>query len=48
MDRIVFLSIVISARDVKVDKEKAKIIKEWLTPTKTIEVTSFHSLTSFY
>ena len=48
MDKVVFLSYIVSAKGIEVDKEKVKAIKEWPTPKSITEVRSFHSLASFY
>ncbi|XP_048227841.1 uncharacterized protein LOC125369454 [Ricinus communis] len=37
-----------SAKEIEVDEEKVKAIKEWPIPTNTSEVRSFHGLASFY
>ncbi|KAJ9691528.1 hypothetical protein PVL29_013644 [Vitis rotundifolia] len=48
MDKVMFLGYVVSAKGIKVDKEKVKAIKEWPTPNSITEVRSFHGLASFY
>lgn len=47
MERVVFLGYVISAKEIEVDEEKIKSIKEWPTPKSVTEVRSFHGLASF-
>ncbi|KAH9734747.1 Endonuclease [Citrus sinensis] len=44
----VFLSYVVSAKGIEVDKEKVKAIKEWPTPKSAYGLRSFHGLASFY
>jgi hypothetical protein len=41
MEKVVFLSYVISAKGIEVDEEKVKAIKEWPTPKSIMEVRSF-------
>ena len=48
MDKVVFLGYVISAKEIEVDEEKVKAIKEWPTPKSITEVRSFRGLASFY
>ena len=48
IDKVVFLGYVVSAKEIEVDEEKVKAIKEWPTPKSIIEVRSFHGLASFY
>ena len=48
MDKIVFLSYLVSVKGIEVDKEKVKATKEWPTPKSITEVRSFHGLASFY
>ena len=48
MDKIVFLSYVVSAKGIEVNEEKVKTIKEWSTPKSITEVRNFHGLSSFY
>jgi hypothetical protein len=38
----------ISSDELKMDPEKVKVIKEWLSPKSMFEVRSFHGLVSFY
>jgi hypothetical protein len=39
---------VISSNELKIDSEKVKEIKEWLSPRSMFEVRSFHGLARFY
>jgi hypothetical protein len=39
---------VISSNELKMDLEKVRAIKEWLSPGSIFEVRSFHGLASFY
>ena len=48
MEKVIFLSYVISTKGIEVDEEKVKAIKEWPTPKNITEVRSFHGLASFY
>jgi hypothetical protein len=42
------LGFVISSNELKIDPEKVKSIKEWLSPRSMFEVRRFHGLASFY
>ncbi len=48
MDKVVFLSYIMSSKGVQVDGEKIKAIKDCPTPKNAYEVRSFHGLASFY
>ncbi|PKI76734.1 hypothetical protein CRG98_002865 [Punica granatum] len=48
MDRVVFLGFVVSSKNIQVDEENVKAIKNWPTPKSVTEVRSFHGLVSFY
>jgi hypothetical protein len=45
---LIYLGFVISSNELKMDPEKVKAIKDWLSPRNIFEVRSFHGLASFY
>jgi hypothetical protein len=45
---LIYLGFVISSNELKMDPEKVKAIREWLSPKNTFEVRRFHGLSSFY
>jgi hypothetical protein len=45
---LIYLGFVISSNELKMDPEKVKVIKEWLSPRSMFEVRSFHGLARFY
>jgi hypothetical protein len=45
---LIYLGFVISLNELKMDHEKVKSIKDWLSPKNIFEVRSFHGLASFY
>ncbi|KAF8091632.1 hypothetical protein N665_0440s0002 [Sinapis alba] len=47
-DHVVFLDFVVGADGLRVDEEKIKAIRDWLSPTTVGEVRSFHGLAGFY
>ena len=48
LEKVVFLSNVVSAEGIEVDEEKIKAIIDWPTPTSITKVRSVHGLASFY
>jgi hypothetical protein len=46
--KLIYLGFVISSNELKMDPEKVRAIREWLSPRSIFEVRSFHGLTSFY
>ena len=48
MEEIPILGVVVGKRQVKMEQEKIKAIKEWKTPTKVKDVESFLVFTNFY
>ena len=46
--KLIYLGFVISSNELKMDPEKVRAIKEWLSPRSIFEVRSFHGLASFY
>jgi hypothetical protein len=46
--KLIYLGFVISSNELKMDPEKVKVIKEWLSPRRMFEVRRFHGLESFY
>jgi hypothetical protein len=46
--KLIYLGFVISSNELKMDPNKVREIKEWLSPRKIFEVRSFHGLASFY
>jgi hypothetical protein len=45
---LIYLGFVISSNELKMDPEKVREIKEWLSPKNIFEVRSFHGLAIFY
>lgn len=48
IDSLVFLSYTMSASSIRVDEEKVRAIREWLTLKTVSEVRNFHGLVNFY
>lgn len=48
IDKLVFLRYVISAKEIEIDNEKVKAIKDWHASNCVGDVRNFHGLTSFY
>lgn len=47
-NKLVFLEYIVSAKEIEVDEEKVKAIRDWPTPKSLRDVRSFHGLASFY
>nr|KYP50636.1 Retrovirus-related Pol polyprotein from transposon 17.6 [Cajanus cajan] len=47
-ENVKFLGFIVGKEGVQVDPEKMKSIQDWLTPKSVGDVSSFHSLASFY
>jgi len=48
MEEIPILEVVVGKKQVKIEQEKIKAVKEWKTPTKVKDVKSFLGFTNFY
>jgi len=48
MEEIPILGVVVGKRQVKMEQEKIKVVKEWKTPMKVKDVESFLRFTNFY
>ena len=48
MEEIPILGVVVGKRQVKMEQEKIKAVKEWKTPTKVKDVKSFLGFINFY
>ena len=48
MEEISILEVIVGKRQVKMEQEKIKAVKEWKTPTKVKDVESFLRFTNFY
>jgi hypothetical protein len=46
--KLIYLGFFISANELRMDPDKAEVIKNWPSPTNVFEVRSFHGLASFY
>ena len=45
---LIYLGLVISSNELKMDPEKVREIREWLSSSNIFEVRSFHGLARFY
>ena len=48
MEEIPILGVVVEKRQVKMEQEKIKAVKDWKTPTKIKDVESFLGFVNFY
>jgi len=48
MEEISILGVIVEKRQVKIEQEKIKAVKEWKTPTKVKDVESFLGFANFY
>ena len=48
MVKVNFLGFVVSSKDVEVDEQKVRAIRDWPRPKSASEVRSFHGLAGFY
>jgi len=48
MEEIPILGVIVGKRQIKMEQEKIKVVKEWKTPTKVKDVESFLGFTNFY
>ena len=48
MEEIPILGVVVEKRQVKMEQEKVKAVKDWKTPTKIKDVESFLGFVNFY
>jgi len=48
MEEIPILGVIVGKRQVKIEQEKIKVVKEWKTLMKTKDVESFLRFTNFY
>jgi len=48
MEEIPILGVVVERRQVKIEQEKIKVVKEWKTPTKVKDMESFLGFVNFY
>jgi len=48
MEEIPILGVIVGKRQVKMEQEKIKAVKEWKTPTKVKDVESFLRFANFY
>jgi len=48
MEEIPILGVVVGKKQVKMEQEKIKVVKEWKTPTRVKDIESFLEFTNFY
>ena len=48
MEEIPLLEVIVGKRQVKMEQEKIKVVKEWKTPTRVKDVESFLRFANFY
>ena len=48
MEEIPILGVIVGKRQVKMEQEKIKVVKEWKTPTRVKDVESFLRFANFY
>jgi len=48
MEEISILEVIVGKRQVKMEQEKIKAVKEWKTPTKVKDIKSFLEFANFY
>jgi len=48
IEEIPILGVIVGKRQVKMEQEKIKVVKEWKTPTRVKDVESFLRFTDFY
>ena len=48
MEEISILGVIVGKRQVKMEQEKIKVVKEWKMPTKVKDIESFLGFANFY
>ena len=48
MEEIPILGVIVGKRQVKMEQEKIRVVKEWKTPTRVKDVESLLGFTNFY
>jgi len=48
MEEIPILEVIVGKRQIKMEQEKIKVVKEWKTPTKVKDIESFLGFANFY
>ena len=48
MEEIPILGVVVGKKQVKMEQEKIKVVKEWKTPTRVKDIKSFLGFANFY